>query len=348
MQDLQKPMILAITDGRPGHETQTQGICTILNRDQKYLVEYIKIKTISKFKKKILMWGFKFFSKSWMLGQIFDLDEFEDMDIDSIEYIVSAGGDTLLANALLKVYLSSVDVPAKNIIATSLRGMPASAFDAVFTIDENKAGRSPFIYYPIAPNKLLSFNLDKDEQGARQKLNLKSGTGVWSVLIGADSHDVSIGSVEDWIIMLENLAQNFSADEFFISTSRRTPKLFEQALKNVLKQYKNVHLILVGEGDKTPVKDLMYAANIIICSPDSTSMVSESLMLQKPVLIAHFASTRLNSEFEKYYADKKNRGWIKFYSPEHFDIQILNDFKYEYHAIKLEELIKAQFESNNL
>lgn len=340
-----KKHIIILTDGRSGHETQSYGISTILNKDQNLDIKTIKIKHISKLKKSFLKLGLYHFPKEWMLAQLFDLNQFEGLDVENIQYIVSAGGDTLLPNAVLKSYLFSIGIDVKNIIATSLRGMPESAFDVIFTIDASKSGQKPYAYYPIAPNKLLSFDLPQDEKLSRKKLNLTEKIGVWSVLIGADSHDVSIGSVEEWIMMLEGLANSFVSDEFYVSTSRRTSKAFEQSLKNVLKQYRNIHLILVGEGDRTPIADLMYAANIILCSPDSTSMVSESLILQKPLFIVRFPDTRLNQEFEQYYEAKINRGWLQFYTPNNFNISTVNDFKYEDHALKLADVLYANLKS---
>ncbi|MCH4243109.1 ELM1/GtrOC1 family putative glycosyltransferase [Acinetobacter gerneri] len=333
--------IIILTDGRSGHETQSLGITTILNKDQVFDVKFIKIKEISKFKKIIFKFALNLFPKEWLLGQLFDVEQFGHLDIDQIAYIVSAGGDTLLPNAVLKSYLVSVGVHVKNVIATSLRGMPESAFDVVFTIDKTKLEKKPYIYYPIAPNKLLSFDLATDEKLARERLGLDQNIGVWCVLIGANSHDVSIGSVEEWIIMLEKLAQQFAADIFYVSTSRRTPKNFEQSLKNVLKQYKNIHLILVGEGDKTPIKDLMYAANMLICSPDSTSMVSESLMLGKPLFIAKFDSTDMNDEFKLFYEDKISNGWLRMGLVDGDSLfDDLKEFNYINHANSLYELFK--------
>lgn len=337
--------ILTLTDGRAGHETQTKGLCTILNADQEYRVEQVKVKTISKLKNSILKWGYNYFSKEWMLGQLIDLNQFEDIDIDDIRYIVSAGGDTLLANAVLKSYLNSLDIPVQNVIATSLRRMCENAYDIVFTIDANKEGQTPYIYYPIAPNKMLSFNLPEEEQESRKKLSLSHTQGVWTILIGASTAEVEIGSVEDWILLIEDLIKQYPADEFYVSTSRRTPKAFEQSLKNVLKQYSNLHLVLVGEGDKTSIKDLMFAANIIMSSPDSTSMVSEGLMLQKPLFVVQFPDSRMNEEFRQYYEDKIKRGWLQFYSEKDFNISSLNDFKYVNHA---RELYKIFHKKNNL
>ena len=55
--------IIILTDGRSGHETQSLGITTILNKDQDFDVKFIKIKEISKFKKIIFKFALNLFPK---------------------------------------------------------------------------------------------------------------------------------------------------------------------------------------------------------------------------------------------------------------------------------------------
>ena len=47
-------MILALTDGKAGHETQTKGILTLLNNGNQYEVQWLKIYKVSKLTKHIL------------------------------------------------------------------------------------------------------------------------------------------------------------------------------------------------------------------------------------------------------------------------------------------------------
>ena len=144
--------------------------------------------------------------------------------------------------------------------------MPEHAYDVVFTIDAKKENQPPYLYHPIAPNKLISFNLEEEAKQARALLSIKPEQNVWSILIGADTQDVKIANVQYWVEMIRGLLQQYQDDTFLISTSRRTPAEFEQTLKLAFAESINVKLILVGEGDQTAVADLMYAANFIICS----------------------------------------------------------------------------------
>ena len=298
---IHKPIILILTDGRPGHETQSIGISKLLNREKSYEIQFLKIQQPSKLVKELFKKVYSWLPKSWMLKHFFLAEQIQKLSaLSNIKFIVSAGGDTLLPNALLKYVLQYQNKKVKNIIATSLRGMPSSAFDMVFTIDESKKNISPYIYYPIAPNKLISFNLNQDIENARKVLNLNSNLHCWTILIGADTADVKIGCVEHWVEMLKKISTNYPSDRIIVVTSRRTPKTFEQGLKSLIQQ-SNVQLVLVGEGDQTPIQDLIYAADYVMCSPDSTSMVSESLMAEKKLLVPLFIDSNLSTEFINYY-----------------------------------------------
>ncbi|CAB1217432.1 ELM1/GtrOC1 family putative glycosyltransferase [Acinetobacter bouvetii] len=296
-----QPIILILTDGRPGHETQSIGIAKLLNHEQSYAVQFLKIQQPSKLIKQLFKKTYSWLPKSWMLKHFLLAEQIQQLCTESkIEFIVSAGGDTLLPNALVKSVMQSQNHKVKNIIATSLRGMPESAYDLVFTIDAAKKDVPPYIYYPVAPNKLISFQLNQDVQDARQALNIASNVQCWTILIGADTAEVKIGGVKHWVDMLQKLSANHPDDQIIVSTSRRTPPAFEHSLK-ILQQHSNIRLILVGEGNQTPIQDLIYAADYVVCSPDSTSMVSESLMAEKKLLVPLFADSDLSDQFVDYY-----------------------------------------------
>lgn len=300
--NVHKPIILILTDGRPGHETQSIGIAKILNDDQSYEIQFLKIQQPSKFFKQVCKKAYSWLPKFWMLKHFISTEQVQHLSTEqNVQYIVSAGGDTLLPNALLKFELTHQNRLVKNIIATSLRGMPPSAYDLVFTIDEAKQYCPPYVYYPVAPNKLISFNLKQDIAQARNSLKINvNSSHCWSVLIGADTVDVKIGVAEHWITMIQDIHGQAPNDQIFITTSRRTSPAFEAKLKALADQ-PNTHLILVGEGNQTPIQDLIYAADYILCSPDSTSMVSECVMAEKKLIVPRFSDTNLSQQFVDYY-----------------------------------------------
>ncbi len=303
-----KPYIVALTDGKGGHETQTKGMITLLNAKGQYEVKWLTVKKVSKLHKWLLQTFFPVLSPQWALGLY--LENGVEWQKLSCAYIVSAGGETLLPNALLKKYFHQQEQAVKNVIATSLRGMPASYFDAVFTIDEKYENQKPFIYYPIAPNKQLTFQLEHRVQQAKENLNL-TGQKVLSILIGADTKTSKIGTSSEWSDWIQQLAQAYPDWKILLSTSRRTTKAFEQDLKNGLAGNPQLTLTLVNHGQQCDIADYIYAADLLICSPESTSMISEALVSEKKVWIPLFASSALDVELQAYLQQFEQRKWLK-------------------------------------
>lgn len=302
-----KPYIVALTDGKGGHETQTKGMITLLNAKGQYEVRWLTVKKASKLHKWLLKTFFPVLSPQWALGLY--LENGAEWQKLSCAYIVSAGGETLLPNALLKKYFYQQGQNTKNMIATSLRGMPAAYFDAVFTIDEKYKNQKPFIYYPIAPNKQLTFELEKVVEQAKQNLDLMEQK-VLSILIGADTKTSKIGTSSEWIEWIEALTLNYPDWKFLISTSRRTPKAFEHDLQQAFTANLQMALTLVNHGQQCDIADYIYAADLIVCSPESTSMISEALVSEKKVLIPVFKSSVFDTELDNYLAKFEQERWL--------------------------------------
>ncbi|BFM34556.1 MULTISPECIES: ELM1/GtrOC1 family putative glycosyltransferase [Acinetobacter] len=301
-------MILALTDGKAGHETQTKGIVTLLNNGNQYEVQWLKIYKVSKLTKHILKAFLAIVSPKWALGFYLDTVQLQAFQSDNI-LLVSAGGETLLPNALLKKYFQQQGKATKNVIATSLRGIPACYFDAVFTIDDKYKNQKPFIYYPIAPNKQLTFQLEHRVQQAKQNLDCMEQK-VLIILIGADTKTSKIGTSYEWIEWIKYLARNYPNWKILISTSRRTPEDFEKDLQQAFTRNPQIALTLVNHGQQCDIADYIYAADLIICSPESTSMISEALVSEKKVLIPVFKSSVFDKELENYLAKFEQERWL--------------------------------------
>ena len=301
-------MILALTDGKAGHETQTKGIVTLLNNSNQYEVQWLKIYKVSKLTKHILKAFLAIVSPKWALGFYLDTVQLQVLQSDCA-LLVSAGGETLLPNALLKKYFQQQGKATKNVIATSLRGIPACYFDAVFTIDDKYKNQKPFIYYPIAPNKQLTFQLEHRVQQAKQNLDCMEQKAL-IILIGADTKTSKIGTSYEWIEWIKYLARNYPDWKILISTSRRTPEDFEKDLQQAFTGNPQIALTLVNHGQQCDIADYIYAADLIICSPESTSMISEALVSEKKVLIPVFKSSVFDKELENYLAKFEQERWL--------------------------------------
>jgi len=77
-------MILALTDGKAGHETQTKGILTLLNNGNQYEVQWLKTYKVSKLTKHILKAFLPIVSPKWALGFYLDTVQLQALQSDNI------------------------------------------------------------------------------------------------------------------------------------------------------------------------------------------------------------------------------------------------------------------------
>lgn len=303
-----KPVILALTDGKAGHETQTQGLIQVLNQSNEYKVEWLDIRLPSKWHYKFLRFLIKYSRNTNWLNYFLNQQQLSQISNLSVRYIVSSGGNTLVANVLLKAHLSKQQW-VQNIVASSLRGVPARFFNAVLTIHPEQKKLTHYVYYPIAPNKMTANPLT--QAVAREHLGvLKSDTAI-CILIGADTKTVKIGSASKWAKILLTVRKQYPAARILLTTSRRTPKAFEEELKEFISQHQLFSAldktIWVAHGMCGDIQDFIKAADWVLVSSDSTSMIAEVIMAEKKLLVVS-AEEMLDSAIQlqlKYLQEQK-------------------------------------------
>ncbi|MEB3795552.1 MULTISPECIES: ELM1/GtrOC1 family putative glycosyltransferase [Acinetobacter] len=284
----QKPFILALTDGKAGHETQTQGIVQLLNQQQEYQVKWVQLNLPKKWLYRVLKLLIKFSINTQWLRYFLDTQTLRALEQKQVAYIVSAGGNTLLPNLLLKQHLYK-DQNVKNLVASSLRGISANLFDVVFTIHEQQALSPHYFYYPIAPNKMSALPLTREQ--ARENLGIQNAEQAIAILIGADTKTVKIGEAAQWATVLQQIRKQYPTARLLVTTSRRTSVNFENELQELAEQYDifqaNDWLTWVAQGQSCDIKDYIKAADWILASPDSTSMVAEVIMSGSKLLVLY-------------------------------------------------------------
>lgn len=284
----QKDFILALTDGKPGHETQTQGMVQLLNQQKNYQVEWIQLNLPKKWLYRVLKFLSNFSINTHWLCYFLDMKTIKSLEQKQVAYIVSAGGNTLLANLLLKQHLRN-NQAIKNLVASSLRGIRADLFDVVFTIHDQQATLPHYFYYPVAPNKMCALPLTRDQ--AREHLGIHSAELVIAVLIGANTKTVKIGDAVQWTTVLQQIRLQYPTARLLVTTSRRTSVNFEKELQELTEQYDifqaNDLLTWVAQGQSCDIKDYIKAADWILASPDSTSMVAEVIMSGSKLLVLY-------------------------------------------------------------
>jgi mitochondrial fission protein ELM1 len=277
--NLQTAKIILLTDGRPGHMTQSEGVARLLQHTQNLQIEWLQIRHLQKWQKKISRFCVNYLDLSRYLASVIHLPT--AMDWQNVAYIVSAGADTLLANVLLTRYLRQQHIQVQNIALSSLHGIHAKHFDVVFTIDAAKAHVPHYLYYPLSPNKMTARDFDIAQLKQTWQVDR-----IITVCIGANIDGLNIGSAKVWGEYIQALKQNFPQHQLYISTSRRTPQHFEQQLKMILHEvlHEQDQLFLYSE-QQVNVAELFAMADFVVLSQDSGSMISEAVMAAQKTLV---------------------------------------------------------------
>lgn len=332
---VEKPIILALTDGKAGHETQTHGIIHLLNEQQDYEVIWISVKKIPKLVQQI------FRHLVNVADSVFALDYFIDrnnlpLQHERVKFIISAGGNTLIANVLCARFFKN----AQNIIASSLRGIKPKNFDVVFSIQPQQC-EAPYLYYPISPSKLVQDIDGKLKFQARQSLNIPQDKMVLTVLIGADTKHVEIGSAEQFADYIKLAKNKLAADAVLISTSRRTDLSFEEKMQCLYAASQFDQTTWVAHGQSCDIKQYIYASDLIICSQESESMIGEAVISGRPVIVAQLGEMK-NSNYQSFIDNLVQSGDILYLKTNEVAQLNLEDFVKNTRLKNHEQLLRGK------
>lgn len=332
-------LFLIVTDGKPGHQTQSEGVLKLLTHNiskSEYEVEYLCIKTISKYKNLFLRFFLNYFNISSHLKSYLDIPS---IDKNCHICIISAGGDTIVPNVLLKKYLTQNKYNVKNIILSSLRGVSANHFDTVFTVNSKLNNHESFLYYPISPNKMV-FSASV-EHNYDSKINKKI-----LILIGADTKDVKIGTAENWFNLIKSIKTQYPLSEVILTTSRRTCREFEKELLALLLECsltRNDQYYMYNTGEQIKIADFISSSDFVLISQDSGSMVSEVIMAEKKALLVGDPDQLTNNTMQNYFKNLVDRQMLDYvtFNEIHFEHK-LKSMKVQNHSAILAEQLKIK------
>ena len=92
-----------------------------------------------------------------------------------------------------------------------------------------------------------------------------------------------------------------------IITSRRTSDIVKEIL---IKKLKNIAKIWTGEG-KNPYIESIHKSSFFIVTSDSTSMISEAAISEKPIYVYHLAFKRKSKRIENFHKEFSKLGITK-------------------------------------
>ena len=266
-----------LADGKPGHVNQTMGVVRALEKQFACDTHHIQVRWPLGLFRRLFQEAWRFGYRqppAWLIQRLCGLDQLPVSPPPDL--IVSAGGNTLWANAwLAKRYVCS------NIFSGKLRQMPPDSYTAALTIQPSH--HPNVIELDIAPNGISAEIVQKAGKDLRANSTDQS---LWCLLIGGDG----AGYRYDWPDWLEladglNRLSMTHGGRWLIVTSRRTQPGVEKLLRKRIHQEILADAVWYHSGDRRKViPKFLGASEYVFVTEASMTMSHESIASSWPVL----------------------------------------------------------------
>ncbi len=314
--------ILILSDGRAGHFNISEGLATALSRRFRTEVRRSEVRRGA--------WSSTILapvsnvagpnspiSSRWILKRIYGLDP---DSLPEANLIISAGAETLAANACLAQIRQ---IP--NIFYGSLRLFSPSLFSLALTSYERQ------VKYPNQAMALKPSRFDAD-RFQRPPLDPNVPPATAGLLIGGNTGTIRFTD-QDWQQLLQFVADtnHDTGIAWTITNSRRTPdSVSDQVAKQAGVSGSGIERFVDVRDPATGTLDDVFAASdIIMCTNDSSTMLSEAVQLRRPVIGLTPARFQLTPNEMSYRDYLERQGWVRSFELQQIDPhQVLSAIKH--------------------
>ncbi|MDD5107943.1 MAG: ELM1/GtrOC1 family putative glycosyltransferase [Candidatus Omnitrophica bacterium] len=318
--------ILILSDGKTGHLRQSQGLAKLIgqqlaNRGIKYNLSIQEVKFHSRLSEFIFNWAPVVCIRC--LYHVLTNESWQSLVSFNPDIIISAGGSISRVNYLLVkenyaksiVLMRPTNISLKkfNLVIIPEHDWPQGHGLASFGQSHRPVKRENVVSTEGALNLIDSDYLKEKSISLEQSnlLKVRLSTPCIGVLIGGNTKKFSIDTHD--IIELSGQVKKVSEElnaDILISTSRRTSVAVERVLKDEFSTYTRCKLLVIANESNNPdvVGAILGLSNIIICSPESISMISEAVCAEKYVVV--FKGRGLSKKHECFLKNYQDKGYI--------------------------------------
>lgn len=318
--------VLVIKDDKPGHYHQTEGIVLSLKEIYPQMsIEYVDVQIRGKVSRKLLRVLLNhctmFFEKAFSLEFIHFFYKKYSLPQNKPDLILSTGGNTANINVwFAKAY------HAQNILNGRVRGLRETLFTKVTTVID--LGYPNQIVIDVAPNSITAEKL-KTESHAFLDLHHLQGE-FYALLLGGDGAGYRYDDTfyEELIAFLKRISAT-NHIQWLITTSRRTPLVVEEKLKDSLRDY-TAYFVAYNQKPEKVLGAFLGASKAVFVTEESSSMISEAISARKPVFTLRPKQANPDKNYQKILQKFMSEKWIK---------------KIDMHSVKDFEVCLADFEA---
>ncbi len=332
--------VTVISDGKRGHLNQALALCREFKRYrgrsgysfEDTQVEIVEVKFKNRFTK-ILLPLFGLFSSKNCQGCMRCLklcltrDSYENLIKRYSDVVISCGSSVACVNRFF-----SVENNAKSAVVMKPSILGLNKFDmAVLPRHDRKNGTAngSVIVTDTVPNLIDEEYLKSSSKKISEVAKLEKPKRI-GVLLGGDNSDFALtGNITKKLLKSTiDASRKLDADLLF-TTSRRTPKVAENAVKAGLSSEKRCKLLVIANEKNIPyaVGGILGLCDVVVVSGESASMVSEAIQSEKRVIVFRLEKKKKkNSKFERMLRHLEEKGYIIIADAEELSGVICRNF----------------------
>jgi mitochondrial fission protein ELM1 len=297
--------IIFLADTRPGHYHLAQGVIAAIARLRPVEVTRIEVK-----RKWIVptRWlrariNAKTFFPPRMLRMSYRIDAYT---LPKADLVVSAGGETLMPNICVNRFLGIPSIYCGSL----LRGLGPENFSLIISSYERNA-TSPQHMVALKPSAIDPDALSRPAVVPRYGPHLHPR--IAGLLIGGNAGPFRYQS-EEWERLLAFASEVSRAwgTKWLVSTSRRTPASVADRIAAFAKDDSVIaRFIDYRSAGPGTLPEIFGKADAIVCTEDSSTMISEAVSARLPVVGVAPAAHRFTDEEQDYRNFMIANGWCR-------------------------------------
>ncbi|HEX5931928.1 MAG TPA: ELM1/GtrOC1 family putative glycosyltransferase [Methyloceanibacter sp.] len=337
-----KPLrVVFLADTRPGHFHVAQGVIAALERLRPVEVTRIEVKRkwivpTRWLRRRITA---KTFFPPRMLRMAYRIDAYA---LPKADLVVSAGGETQMPNICVARFL---DIPSI-FCGSLLRGLSPENFSLIISSYERDA-TSPRHLVVLKPS-----SIDPEALG-RPKIVPRYGPGkrpeLAGLLIGGNAGPFRYRRAEwERLLAFAGDVSRAWGTRWLVSTSRRTPDFVADRVAELAANSGIVsRFIDYRKAGPGTLPEVFSQAEVIVCTEDSSTMISEAVCARLPVVGAAPSAHRFTDEEQEYRDFLVRNDWCRVLpiaelTPDTFaralsEIEVLQENPLDALAAKLKE-----------
>jgi len=297
--------VIFLADTRPGHSPLAQGVIAALKRLRPVEVTRIEVKRkwivpTRWLRRRVTA---KSFFPPRMLRMAYRIDAYA---LPKADLVVSAGGETQMPNICVARFLGIPSI----FCGSLLRGLGPENFDLILSSYDRDAG-SPRHMVVLKPSSVDPEALGRPAIVPRygpQRHPQFAG-----LLIGGNAGPFRYRR-DEWERLLAFIVTVAKAwgTRWLVSTSRRTPPHVADRIAELAKD-ENVVARFIDFRTSGPgtLPEIFAKAEIILCTEDSSTMISEAVSARLPVVGVAPAAHRFTDEEQAYRDFLTRNGWCR-------------------------------------